>query len=265
MSEYQGGNEEFVRKEEFAYLLAYDEWMGTLSDVERRALEDGGVDVPDLDPVSRSATAVSRDAADLSMAAVSVDFAAGADGPVERLQEAFGLNRAQAEGVAAFLREKVRRDSNRLLGNAISFIAGEFLQAANLKLYAAALAFASDLSVTSGMGSMRQWATRNGLSVAAVSKVSRHLRKGLALGPGNHLRDDRISEICSTAQKKNHWRKKVFKKNNHEHNTDDNKRAGSKQRYSGLGISLGGGKAGTGRKGTKAKGEGKVDGSRAGH
>jgi hypothetical protein len=154
----------------------------------------------------------------------------------DRLREAFGLDNEQAAGVKGFVKAVVAKESTKLRARAITFLAGEFLQAANLKLYAAALAYASDLALTNGMGSMRNWAAQNGLSVAAVSKVSRYLRANLGLPTGNHLREDRISKICADAQKKNHWRKQKFIKNQH-HENNNGKHAGRTARK---GLKLGG-------------------------
>lgn len=105
------------------------------------------------------------------------------------------------------LERVVEREAVRRKSDAVVYLAGEILMSSNLKLFAAALAYASGLALTNGMGSMRQWAAKNALTVAAVSKVATRLRRDLNLPAGAHLRDDRVADICREAQSKKHWRR----------------------------------------------------------
>jgi len=197
-----------VRSQELAYLLAYEEWEKSVSPQDRALL--GAAAAPDLDQNSRMKTGVTDDAASSSRASYTQDMAAALDGPVEELMEKFGMNRSVAVAVDAWASSRVERESEERKARAIVRVAGVFLNTSNARLSAAGLAYASDLALTSGLGSMREYAASIGLSVEMVSKTSRWWRKELELPVGSHMKGDAHCKRLSEAQQHKHWRKAKY-------------------------------------------------------
>ncbi len=146
------------------------------------------------------------DAAERSSASYTPDFAAALDSDAERLAEAAGLSLAAATKIHAFMRERIDEESARKESRAIMAIPAAFLKGSNSKLLAAGLAYASDLALTSDMGTMQDWARENGVSRAAVSKVAKFWQRELGLPAGSHMRDEQKCLAYSEAQKSKHWR-----------------------------------------------------------
>jgi hypothetical protein len=83
-----------------------------------------------------------------------------------------------------------------------------FLKAeSNVKLLVAGLAYAADLAVTNQLGTMQDWAVRNGLSRAAVLKVAKFWQRELGLPASSHMRGEEKCQAYSEAQTQKHWRK----------------------------------------------------------
>jgi hypothetical protein len=126
---------------------------------------------------------------------------------VERIAECAGISLDQARRAFAYMVDRIEVESRRKEASAIIMIAGAFLKAANSKLLAAGLAYASDLALTSGMGTMQDWARANSVSRAAVSKVAKFWQRQLGLPAGSHMREEAKCRAYSEAQQTKHWRK----------------------------------------------------------
>jgi hypothetical protein len=208
---YEGCYETHCYRENTRYLLAYEEWEAALSPEERAKL--GRAAAPELEDhrahsSKRMVLGALGDVAERSSASYSVDYAAALDGGASILAERSGISITQAEAVFAFMQERVERESAERESRAIVSIAAAFLKGANSKLLAAGLAFASDLALTNGLGTMQDWARENGVSRAAVSKVAKFWQRQLGLPAGSHMRDEKKCRAYSEAQKTKHWRNK---------------------------------------------------------
>ena len=201
-------NDAHRRRSEMEYLLAYEEWEARLTPEQRLKL--GKAATPDIDESSRMQTGAAADVAESSMASYSVDLGGLIDGPVEELQEKFHMPGWLAVEVAKWSEARVEREAEARKARTIVKIAGVFLQASNVKTQAAGLAYACDLALTSGLGSMREFAAALGLSVEAISRPARWWRKELGLPTGSHMKGDDHCEKLSKAQHEKHWRKKSY-------------------------------------------------------
>lgn len=219
----EGTYEDHRRRADLAYLLEYTEWVESLGEADRRKLEETAsanhvrsrdIREPDLDETSRTATGASGDAA---------ESAAAAEWPVMRLdtlsdllREELGLTEWQAGGVVELLRTWSARLATYEKARVVTKVAGQFLCSSNAKLDAAGLAYAANLAITSGMGSIRQWARANGVSPFGVSKVAKRWHRELDLPPSPHLRDESLSRVYaggqSNPEKGGHWRERKFKR-----------------------------------------------------
>ena len=197
-----------VRAQELAYLLAYEEWEKSVSPEERLLL--GAAAAPDLDQHSRMQTGRADDVASSSRASYTPDVADGLDGPVEDLMEKFGMSSSLARAIEAWSNARVEREAEERKTRTIVRIAGVFLNTSNARLSAAGLAYASDLALTSGLGSMREYAGTIGLSVEMVSKTARWWRAELELPVGSHMKGAGHCKKLSEAQQQKHWRKAKY-------------------------------------------------------
>jgi hypothetical protein len=186
------------------YLLAFEEWEASLSETDRRALDDAAA--PDLDSHSRCPTGAAGDVADSSAASEWPEISSQVDRVEDQLKEMFGVSDEQAAGLVEFLKRAIERRAQFEKSRVIVALADVFLRQPNPRIYAGALAYASDLGVTFGMGSMRAWSKSQGCTAAAVSKVAKFWRRKLNLPQGHHLRAEALSQTYREAQKENHWR-----------------------------------------------------------
>ena len=205
----QGFYEDHCQRQNLAYLLAFEEWENSLSPRERSLL--GRAASPDLEDhrahtSKREVIGALGDAAERSAASYSPDLPKEIDSDSDRLAEIAGISRKQATVAAVFLQKRIEEEAARREARAITAIAGAFLKGANSKLLAAGLAYASDMAITSGLGTMQDWARENGVSRAAVSKVAKFWQRELGLPAGSHMRDEQKCRAYSEAQKSKHWR-----------------------------------------------------------
>ena len=90
-----------------------------------------------------------------------------------------------------YIEERVERRVTEAKCNVIVRVCGVFLKAeSNVKLLVAGLAYAADLAVTNQLGTMQDWAVRNGLSRAAVLKVAKFWQRELGLPASSHMRGE---------------------------------------------------------------------------
>jgi hypothetical protein len=200
-----------VRRQELEYLLAYEEWERSLS-ASDRALA-GKMAAPDLEDFharssKRESLGVVGDAAERSLASYTPDLASNIDDETSILAERAGLKAWQAREIYRYIEERVERRVTEAKCNVIVRVCGVFLKAgSNVKLLVAGLAYAADLAVTNQLGTMQDWAVRNGLSRAAVSKVAKFWQRELGLPASSHMRGEEKCQAYSEAQTQKHWRK----------------------------------------------------------
>jgi len=198
-----------VSRQELAYLLAYEEFERSLTPAERIIL--GSAAVPDIeDPCTRNARRIvlgaSRDAAERSSASFSIDYSEYVDGNAGRLADVAGVSMGDAKKIIARIEELSASALQAHRANLLFYISGFFLSCANPKLQAVGLAYAADMALTAGLGTMQDWALKNGVSRAAVSKVAKAWQRRMGFPPGSHMRDEAKCRAYSNAQMQKHWR-----------------------------------------------------------
>jgi hypothetical protein len=200
------------------YLMQYEEFERSLTPEQRRAL--GSASVPELPNFQsrgrgrREVIGISRDAAESSMASFTEDFPGAIDSAADEIRERFlPLSPKLAREIAVWHEERLIRESEKRKAGVIITIAGAFLGRSNVKLLAAGLAYATDLAITSGMGTMRAWALKTGLSKQAISKSAKWWKKALGLPGGSHMRDEETCASYSRAQSDKHWRNSRYGNN----------------------------------------------------
>jgi hypothetical protein len=198
-----------VRRQELAYVVEFENFEAGLTPEQRIAL--GRSAAPDLECHITSNSrhvvfGISRDISESSIA--SVDWQEIEDDPVDYWQEELpSISRADAVRLHEIHCAKLAREAEERRAADLLQLISVFLDAENLRLNAAGLAFAAGLPSVGGCHSMHEWAQAHGVTRAALSKVSRQWQKRLNLPPGPHLKDDRLCEVYSEAQtKKSHWR-----------------------------------------------------------
>jgi hypothetical protein len=201
-----------VVRQNTLYALAYEEFESSLTPEERSAL--GKSATPDIEdcralPTRKVLIGITKDAAESSLASYRPDIATDIDSVQDELLE-LGLPKNVIEALAKWHKERVEREAEASKASLIVKFAGIFLLKSNVRLYAAGLAYAADLAVVYGMGSMDSWAKTHALSRQAVSKVANFWRRELELPGGSHMRDDKTREAYRDAQINNHWRNKRY-------------------------------------------------------
>lgn len=205
----QGSYEDHCQRQNLAYLIAYEEWENSLSPRERALL--GRAAAPDLEDhrahtSKREVIGALGDAAERSAASFSPDLAREIDQDAEMIAEIADISLQKARIISVFMQKRIEEESAKRESRTIVAIAGAFLKAANSKLLAGGLAFACDLALTAGLGTMQDWARQIGVSRAAVSKVAKWWQRELGLPVGSHMRDEQKCRAYSEAQKQKHWR-----------------------------------------------------------
>lgn len=206
-----GSYESHVTRMNTEYLMQYEEFEKSLSPEDRRRL--AGASVPELPSFQargrgrREVIGISRDAAESSAASFTHDFSGDIDSATDEIREKFlPLSPKLAREIALWHEERLIQESEKRKAGVIITIAGAFLGGSNVKLLAAGLAYATDLAITSGMGTMQAWAVKTGLSKQAISKSAKWWKKALGLPGGSHMRDEETCASYSRAQIDNHWR-----------------------------------------------------------
>ncbi len=204
--------ESHVQRENTAYLLAYEEFEAKLTPQQRAFI--GRPATPDIEDHHACNTrkvliGISGDAADSKWACEHPDVAKDIDTVVDELRE-IGIPASVCSSLASWHTRRVEMEAETAKASLIVKFAGIFLNGSNVRLVAAGLAYAGDLALVYGMGSMDSWAKKHGLSRQAVSKVANFWRRELGLTGGSHMRDDKTREAYRKAQTNNHWRKKTY-------------------------------------------------------
>ena len=202
--------EDHAQRSNLAYLLAYEEWENSLTPELRTKL--GSAASPDLEDhrahnSKREVIGALADAAERSSASYSQDYATEIDSEEERIAELADIPLSKAKIICVYMQQRIEQEAAKRESKAIVTIAAAFLNATNSKLLAGGLAFASDLALTAGLGTMQDWARKIAVSRAAVSKVAKWWQRQLGLPTGSHMRDPEKCRAYSEAQKQKHWRK----------------------------------------------------------
>lgn len=89
----------------------------------------------------------------------------------------------------------------------ITRIVGTIIAHENVKIATAALAFALNMDGLNGLGSIREYAARIGVSPEAISKAKRKWESELQLPPNAFAKTARAKAALSLAQRTKHWKK----------------------------------------------------------
>ncbi len=213
-----GGYEAHVTRMNTEYLMEYEQFEKSLSPEERRRL--AGASVPELPSFQargrgrREVIGISRDAAESPVASFSEDLPGAIDAAADEIREKFlPLSPKLALQIARWHEERVIQESEKRKASVIITIAAAFLGGSNVKLLAAGMAYATDLAITTGMGTMQAWAIKTGLSKSAISKSAKWWKKALGLPGGSHMRDEETCASYSRAQQEKHWRNNRYGSN----------------------------------------------------
>lgn len=210
----EGTYQDHVRRQELAYVVEYENFEAGLTPEQRIAL--GKAAAPDIpDHITSNSKhlvfGISRDISESSIA--SVDWQEIEDDPVDYWQEELpSISRADEVRLQEIHCAKLAREAEERRAADLLQLISVFLDAGNLRLNAAGLAFAAGLPSVGGCHSMHEWAQAHGVTRVALSKTARLWQKRLNLPPGPHLRADDLCEVYSQAQTKSHWRNRQ-----HEH------------------------------------------------
>jgi len=113
-------------------------------------------------------------------------------------------------GILAWHYRAAARKAEKIKVRAIERIVGGFLDCANSKLTAAGLAYAADLALTAGLGTMQDYALKIAVSRAAISKNAKFWQRELGLPAASNMRAAEKCRAYSEAQKAKHWRNRKF-------------------------------------------------------
>lgn len=172
------------------YSESYLQWWNSLSAEEKAKARAMGVDAPlvDTDRVSGHAPGEDRDAAESNRAQVGFVFAA----------EAGARSAPRAESAYDGLMT-------------IQRVCGMLISEENPKISVAALAFALNLDALNGLGSLREYAAKIGVSPEALSKKKREWEAELNIPPNAFSKTATAKAALSVAQQTKHWKKKKWK------------------------------------------------------
>lgn len=204
----EGTYQDHVRQQEVAYVVEFEAFERGLTPEQRALLQ--GAAAPDLEDhrtmnTRRAVIGVDRDVADSYAASEwSADFL---DSEQDKWREEFpGLSEAEAERLEQKVCGRVEREAEEKRASDLLGLISVLLDCTNLRMQAAALAFAAGLPSVNGFHTMADWAAANGVTRAAISKVAKIWQRRLNLPPGPHLREEKLCEVYAEAQKNNHWR-----------------------------------------------------------
>lgn len=148
-----------------------------------------------------------RDAADRAVQEAP-DFAALMDTTADYLQERWGLDKATAEALGAWIDAREELASESAQSGAFARVIGVLIHVGgDLRVAIYGLAFAV------GMNRLLKWPTMTlaaeglGVTRAAISKRAIQWEDLLGLKRSAHMKSEKAREKYSEAQKKNHWRK----------------------------------------------------------
>ena len=201
---------------------AYRKWYAMLSPEEKKTLAKGDahltgsarLNLPyvqnpkkarrDNDPDRQE----SEERASENRASYSPDISASVDTLADQLAERFGVSGDTAKRIVAWHNEAVEREAITYKAFLFQRVIAGFIEPGNLRVRAGALAFAAGLDALNGLGSLREFSKKVGVSPAIVSRVKLWWQKELNLSPSPHGKSEQARANYSTAQKEKHWRNK---------------------------------------------------------
>jgi hypothetical protein len=206
-----GGSAEYydhVEHSEVRYVAEFEAFWGRLTPKQRKILVANGVEGPVIE--FSSVASLDHDAADTPAASYTEDLARRLDKFSDQMVEKFGLQTRTAIPLASFIIHTIEQESISYKAWLFGKVCGVMLNAKNAKLAAAGLAFASNLASLNGLGSMRQYGRKIGVSVEAVSKVKRKWQAELLLDSKAHSKTPEACANYAIAAKEKHWRRQKF-------------------------------------------------------
>lgn len=185
-------------------------WLATMSPRDRRRIRQMGLDRPSVDDseVAGHSPYQPADAAESAAARTEIDMAAELDTPADTLADQLGISPKTATKVLQWVQAEVRNRIMQHEANLLQLVVGGLLAAKNPKLSCAGLAFAADLAGLNGLGNQTDYATANGISRSAISKVKRFWKRMLRLRDAPHSKSERACTTYAQVGKEHHWRKR---------------------------------------------------------
>jgi hypothetical protein len=197
-----------VEREESAYLDTFEKFYAGLTPAQRKQLADGGIHGALL---NLSSTAeLEQDAADTPAASYSRHPGLSLDRLSQQLAEKFGLEHSLAVLLASYMMRTIDEFSISYKAELFGVVCGEILNATNVKISVAGLAFASNLASLNSLQikSQRAFAKTAMISPAAVSKSTKRWQSLLHLPHSPHMKNPESCENYSKVQKSDrHWRR----------------------------------------------------------
>lgn len=218
------------KRENEAHEKNYEAWFASLSPQQQEKLRKAG-GVTKSARLSKAFVEKSRrqkkdredrdeescDPADRPSASISIDIAAAVDTLADWLAEEHGISLGAATAIANWHNATVEAEAMAYKAFLFQRLIAGFIEPGNLRIRAAGLAFAANLAALNGIGTLREFARKNGVTPAAVSKEKRRWQKDLKLPPSPHGKSEAACQNYSTAQKAKHWRNKKCKIKNPSH------------------------------------------------
>jgi len=179
----------FRREKNKQYAEEYRVWFEAQTPEEQARLRVLGLADAciDTDRVSGHAPGEDRDAAESNRAQVGFVFAAEAGARASRVESAY-------DGLVTIQR-----------------VCGMLISEENPKISVAALAFALNLDALNGLGSLREYAAKIGVSPEALSKKKREWEAELNIPPNAFSKTATAKAALSVAHQTKHWKKKLWK------------------------------------------------------
>jgi len=186
----------------------HKEWVTTLSPEQRKNLQSLGVlDAPDDNhEVGGHAPTQTSDMAESSLCRVDIDFAAQIDGQAGQIADDFDVSYQQAEKILAWHLAEVSGAIRSYDADLLSIVVGGLLSSKNIRIAAAGLAFASQMSVANSLGSQAEYSRKIGVSRTILSKSVKAWKKALRLRTNIWQKSDEACETYSAKAKEKHWR-----------------------------------------------------------
>jgi hypothetical protein len=185
---------DFIRRNDARnkqYQKAYKNWLDSLPPEERKKAESLGVGAPIENHyrVSGHSPDQDRDAAESTHSRTDFNFAT--------------LDPTSSSPTGSLITPEGMQVITRVVG---MIIAHE-----NVKIATAALAFALNMDGLNGLGSIREYAARIGVSPEAISKAKRKWESELQLPPNAFAKTPTAKAALSLAQSTKHWKKALWK------------------------------------------------------
>lgn len=190
---------------------AHAKWLQGLSAEQVANLKRLGVfDAPsDSHEVGGHAPGQTADMAESSMARVESDVAEEIDAKSEAggIADEFGVSLQTAQRILAWHKGQIKGALLSREADLLSVVVGGLLATKNIKISAAALAFASNMAAVNGLGCQSEYARKLGVSRTILSRAVVAWGRQLGLHPSAHQKSEKACATYSEVGKTNHWRR----------------------------------------------------------